>query len=592
MSSNRFIALLIIIALVMSSSKISAKTLTTISAIQGTKDVSPMLGKQVIIEAIVTASFQDDKSFSGFFIQAKSSKSKYNESKGVFVYESRRKVNVGDLIRLSGEVSEHNGVTQVAKVHSIDILKTNQKLPKPVAIDLPLKGFNLENLEGMRVTLNQPAIITDHYNYIKYGEIIVSSQLLMSPTNSIIPGSEVKLLQQKNADDKLLIDDGSFKQFSNYTKINNETGVHIGAKVQVVGILHYAFDKYRIEISEPIKFLDSPFPKQAKPSAIKGKVKIASFNVRNYFTTLDNGKVICGPNKNFNCRGADSTEEFKRQQAKLVRAINTAQADILAIEELENNQDSLKTLVKALNKESKKNTWQYINTGPIGEDVIRVGLIYQTNKITPMGEHKRLNTKVMPEFEYEKNREVVLQTFKDVDNNLFNVAVLHLKSKRCSDAVAEDKDQNDGQGCYNASRVKVAQQISDWLAQDPTGQKAQPTIILGDFNSYSKEDPITLFQKNGYANLANDFLLLENWTSIFRGEVGSIDHILANKSARKAAQGMTQWHINSTVFGWFDYNLEDLVKSKERPINYYKVSPFASSDHDMVIAGFNFSEKD
>ena len=592
MSSNRLLYFIIFITLVINSSCLSAQKLTAISAVQGSNSVSPLLGKEVNVEGIVTADFQGEKSFAGFFMQSKTDKNKKLKSNGIFVYESHTQVSVGDLIRVTGQVSEHNKVTQIMEVKAIEILKYKQKLPQAVVIALPLKGLKLESLEGMRVTLDQGAIITDHYNYIKYGELMVSSKLLMSPTNIVFPGPKVKRMQQQNADDKLLIDDGNFSTFPHYTKINNKTPVRIGANIQVIGIMHYGFDKYRIEITEPIKFLDAPVPKQSKPTSIAGKVKIASFNLRNYFTTLDNGKIICGPKQNFSCRGADSDKEFIRQQTKLVRAIRAADADVFAIQELENNKDSIKALVAALNKDVKKNIWGYIDTGILGEDVIRVGLIYQMKKVTPMGLYKILDPKVMPEFEADKNRDVLLQTFKDSDNNLFNIAVLHLKSKRCSDAMGADKDQHDGQGCYNASRVKVAEQISGWLKQDPTGQNAQSTIVTGDFNSYLKEDPISMFEKNGYSNLTHDFLTLENWTSIFRGEVGSIDHILVNKMARKAARGMTQWHINSIELGWFDYNLEALAKSKEKPENYYQVSPFASSDHDMVIAGFTFSDKD
>jgi len=590
MSYNRLLSLIILISLVINSSSLLAKKSTTISDIQGSKNISPLENSIVSIEGIVTADFQDEKSFAGFFIQSKMKKNK--TSTGIFVYESHTQVNIGDLIRVKGKVSEHHGMTQIAEVKSIKVLKNKQKLPQPIVIQLPLEGLNLENLEGMRVTLDQGAIITDHYNYIKYGELTVSSKLLMSPTNVVPPGRKVKLIQQQNTDDKLLIDDGSFSQFPHYTQINNKTPVQIGAKIQVVGIMHYAFDKYRIEITEPIKFSQSPFPQQSKPTSIAGKVKIASFNLRNYFTTLDNGKTICGPKHNFGCRGADSNDEFIRQQSKLVQSIQTANSDIFALQELENNKDSLKTLVSALNKDAKKDKWRYIKTGTLGEDVIRVGLIYQSKKISPKGNYKILDPKSVPEFEANKHRDVLLQTFKDSDDNLFNIAVLHLKSKRCSDAKTMDKDQNDGQGCYNASRVKVAQQISNWLDQDPTGQKSQSTIVIGDFNSYLKEDPITLFEKNGYVNLTNEFLTSNNWSSIFRGKVGSIDHILVNKTAKTAAKGMTQWHINTTHLGWFDYNLEPLVKSKQKPKNYFKKSPFASSDHDMIIAGFTFSDID
>ncbi len=588
MSSIRFITLSIFMLLTLCCNNAAAQNLTTIKSIQGFNAHSPMVGKNVTVKGIVTANFQEEKSFSGFFIQSQSVTKKTKGSSGIFVYESRKKVAVGDLIRLSGEVSEHNDVTQISKIKFVEILKTKQKLPKAIPLDLPLNGFNLENLEGMRVTLKKPAIISDHYNYIKYGEIVVSSQLLMTPTNSVKPGKQAKLKKQQNESDRLLIDDGNFNQFPNYRKINTQTPINIGAKIQVEGIMHYAFDHYRIEPTKSIEFFDSAYKKQSKPTEIKGKVKIASFNVKNYFTTLDNGKAICGPKVNFDCRGADSYKEFKRQQDKLVHAINTADADVFALQELENNRRSLKSLVIALNKDKQNKTWHYIKTGSLGEDVIRVGLIYQKEKITPIGKFKVLNPKVMADFEADKNRDVLLQTFKDLENNTFNIAVLHLKSKRCSDAIDEDLDQGDGQGCYNASRVKVAQQISDWLKQDPTNQEAQPTIVLGDFNSYTKEDPITFLGENGFINLANNFLTATHWTSVFRGEVGSIDHVLTNKTAHKAAQGLTQWHINTLVPGWFDYNLENLFKSKTKPKSYYNTGPFASSDHDMIIAGFTF----
>jgi len=602
MSFNRLLCLIVITSLLINSQCVSAQKLTTIGAIQGTNETSPLVDTQVQLEGVVTADFQDEKSFAGFFMQTNSNKSKnakgnnaqnkIHQSSGIFVYESLTQVNVGDLIRVTGEVSEHHGVTQIAGVKAIEIIEQKQKLPPAVTVKLPLRGYNLEKLEGMRVTLKQPAIITDHYNYIKYGEFVVSSQILITPTNSVSQGPKVKQTQKQNADNKLLIDDGNFNQFAHYDKIDSKTQVHIGAKVQLVGIMHYAFDKYRIELTEPVKFLDSPLPRLAKPTPVAGEIKIASFNVRNYFTSIDNGKENCGPKQNFGCRGADSDDEFIRQQDKLVSAIRTADADIYAIQELENNNDSIKTLVTALNKDAKNNTWHYIDSGVLGEDVIKVGLIYQTKQVSPVGEYKVLNPKVMADFEADKNRDVLLQTFKDSNNNLFNVAVLHLKSKRCTDALGSDMDQKDGQGCYNASRVKVAEQISDWLKQDPTGHKAPPTLVVGDFNAYLKEDPISTFAKNGFGNLATDLLPAKNWTSIFRGEVGSIDHILANESARKAAQGMTQWHINSIQMGWFDYNLENLTDSKAKPENYYQLSPFASSDHDIVIAGFTFTDQD
>ncbi len=67
MSSNRLLCFIVFISLLINSSCISAQKLTTIGAIQGSKDVSPLVDTEVKLEGVVTADFQDDKSNYGYF---------------------------------------------------------------------------------------------------------------------------------------------------------------------------------------------------------------------------------------------------------------------------------------------------------------------------------------------------------------------------------------------------------------------------------------------------------------------------------------------------------------------------------------------
>ena len=127
-----------------------------------------------------------------------------------------------------------------------------------------------------------------------------------------------------------------------------------------------------------------------------------------------------------------------------------------------------------------------------------------------------------------------------------------------------------------------------WLKSNPTKDKSKAQIIIGDFNSYQKEDPIQILARGGFENLAEDYLATDNWSTSFRGTLGAIDHILVNPSARQSVQGFTQWHINSTHNELFDYNLEKLDKTLKKPDDFYQNSPFSSSDHDWVMAGFDF----
>ena len=70
------------------------------------------------------------------------------------------------------------------------------------------------------------------------------------------------------------------------------------------------------------------------------RVKVASLNVLNYFTTLDTGAPICGPAHNQDCRGANSAAELERQRTKLLAALIALDADVVGLMEIENTDDA------------------------------------------------------------------------------------------------------------------------------------------------------------------------------------------------------------------------------------------------------------
>ncbi len=580
---------LIFLLLILSFNGAYGLTLTEISRIQGDKNISPYVNKKVSIEGVVVGDFQKNNELKGYFIQSITPDKNKHTSEGLFVKDAKNKVDVGDFIRVTGTVSEEFDVTHIEKVKNLRTLKKKSKLPKPFAISLPLNGFDLETIEGMRVTLKKPSVISDQYGYIKFGELVVSSKLLMNPTSVVLPGKQAAELKKRNADDRLIIDDGSKNVFPQPFKTDAIHPIVLGSKLQTTGVLHYSYDQYKLEPTETLKITKRKNLRSKSPDKIAGKIKIASFNLKNFFTTLDKGKEECGPEGNFFCRGADNKQEYKRQLKKLVTAINSANPSILGVEELENNNNqSLKALVNALNKATHKNKWSYIDTGVLGQDVIKVGLLYQSKQVSPAGKFSLLNAKADPEFEENRNRIVIAQNFTDKSNHDFTVAVVHLKSKNCRDVSGVNKNQNDGQACYNATRTKVAQQIVKWLKTNPTKSSSKVQIIVGDFNSYQKEDPMRTLAKGGFSSLADYYLPADNWSTSFRGSLGAIDHILVNSTAQKTAKGFTQWHINSIENALFDYNLENLDKTLKKPENFYQPNPFSSSDHDLIMAGFDF----
>ena len=113
-------------------------------------------------------------------------------------------------------------------------------------------------------------------------------------------------------------------------------------------------------------------------------------NTLNFFLTLDypTGDPLdnkCGPAQNVECRGADSDQplEFGRQRDKLVAAVAGLGGDIVGLNELENTTgvdplgDPAKGIVAGLNATLGAGTYAAIETGVIGTDAIRVGMIYK-----------------------------------------------------------------------------------------------------------------------------------------------------------------------------------------------------------------------
>ena len=76
-------------------------------------------------------------------------------------------------------------------------------------------------------------------------------------------------------------------------------------------------------------------------------------------------------------------------------------------------------------------------------------------------------------------------------------------------------------------RARKPPRVADWLATSPTGTTADGVLLIGDLNSYAKEDPVRALESRGYANLVARFVGDAAYSYVFRGEAGSLDHALA-----------------------------------------------------------------
>ena len=115
-------------------------------------------------------------------------------------------------------------------------------------------------------------------------------------------------------------------------------------------------------------------------------------------------------------------------------------------------------------------TYDYVSTGTIGTDAIKVALIYKPASVSLVGSYAILDSSVDSRFIDTKNRPTLAQTFMDSSTGgVFTVAVNHLKSKGSACNDVGDPDLGDGAGNCNLTRKAAAEAMVDWLATDPTG---------------------------------------------------------------------------------------------------------------------------
>ena len=212
--------------------------------------------------------------------------------------------------------------------------------------------------------------------------------------------------------------------------------------------------------------------------------------------------------------------------------------------------------------------------------------------MTPVGDFKILTEDVDPRFLDTKNRPVLAQTFEDVATGTrFTLALTHLKSKGpdCNDV--GDPDVGDGQGNCNLTRENAARALVDWLATDPTGSGVPNFLIMGDLNSYAREDPIssieagvdgTVGTSDDYINLISYFQGQYAYSYTFDGQAGYLDHALASASMFDIVTGAAFWHINSDEPDVLDYDTSFKPEAQEA---LYESNAYRTSDHDAVVVG-------
>ncbi|MBO1900564.1 ExeM/NucH family extracellular endonuclease [Leucobacter weissii] len=622
----------------------------TIAEIQGTGATSPEVGNTVTTRGVVTASYATG-GFNGFYIQTPGTGgdidlAAHTASDGIFAYggNAAGTVAVGDYVKVTGVIAEYRAssattpgtLTQILPANAAAVEKLTESVtpPQPAKVAFPRNEAQRESLEGMLIEPQGDYTVSNTYSTNAYGTVglATGTSPLITPTEAAKPGTQAyQDVVADNAARGVVLDDGASTNYGPSASAANKAiplpylsktkPVRVGAKVAFTRpvILDYRFDVWGFQPTQhitgqtpeaqlPVSFENTRTP---KPEEVGGDLKLATFNVLNYFTTTGDQVSGCSfyndrdgnpiaVNTNCDARGAANAVNLKRQEDKIVAAINGLGADVVSLEEIENSvkfgkdrDDALSKLVAALNAKAGPGTWSFVPSpaaadlpAPSAEDVIRNAYIYRSATAETVGGSVVLTGNAA----FSNAREPLAQAFKAKgapDAAKILVITNHFKSKSGPRSGSpapspENQDTGDGQGYWNGDRKAQATALVAFADAQKQAHGTERVFLVGDFNAYAKEDPIGILEAAGYVNQGAK---TGKYSYSFSGQSGSLDVIFASEQADEAVTGADIWNINAPEaialeYSRYNYNVTD----------FYDDSAYRSSDHDPVLVGVSNGE--
>ncbi|PPF40081.1 glutamate--cysteine ligase [Pseudoclavibacter sp. AY1H1] len=616
--------------------------LASIAEIQGTGSASPMVDQTVTTEGIVTAVYAEG-GLGGFNIQTRGATdpTAHTASTGIFVYgpAAAANVRIGDRVAVTGRVAERFESTQISASAVEQLERGPADVVEPLSIEWPETDEERERFEGMLLAPAGTYRVADNYALNQYGEIglSVGERLLVTPTEAGAPGSPEAVAQEEyNAANSVILDDGASTDFLRreggglinadipLPYLSIESPVTIGATANFTQpvVVHYSFDSYRFQPTStltgsngaPATFSDAREP---APELVGGSLQLGTFNVLNYFTSL--GVDFCDPSESYTdrdgkpvsangClpRGAWDEANLARQEAKIVAAINQLDADIVALEEIEDSSDfgkdrdaALVDLVTALNTAAGSERWAHVpspaEVPSTGDDVIRTAFIYQ-----PASVEVSHPSSILDDPAFANGRAPLAQAFSDpATDTEFVVVANHFKSKGGSGDGDNANDDDDvgpaaAVGGWNGDRTRQAQALVRFTEAQRAEHGTDLVFLTGDFNSYSHEAPMRVLADAGFTNLGDARNRAAGvpgspgteYSYSFGGAVGSLDHILASNAAEDAVTGADVWTINAYEQVGTEYSRNNYNRTQ-----LYSGDVYRSSDHNPFLIGLDFAEE-
>lgn len=476
---------------------LSLSEITPIHNIQGSGDRSPLHGRVVTTQGVVTLVTND-----GFFVQSIEPDDQASTSEGIFVYLGSQspQLSVQQYVRITGKVQEYDQQTQLTYPKTMVTLGT-RPLPPPVSLR-PLAAA--ESIESMRVTAQGKII--DLYQLARFGSAKLNNGYWL--------------------------DDTSFATYPELTPWQRQ--IRVGQSVTAdTAIVVHRFDEYRLFANELIL---TGNPRPNAPDKNPDHLRVVAANLYNLFD---------GVEEDFShSRGPKNASQWQRQLQKTSVAVQAMQPDILLVSEVENDYGKPETAIQKL--ASATGMVAISPESQLGDDAIAVGILYQPERVQPVGLLAKLTDIGFG------NRVPIAQRFANQTGLELVVSPQHWKSKRCTS----------GSDCGQEARLAAAQQVANWLADF-----GENVLLAGDLNSYYQEPAWQKLVTLGWQS----YTQAHDYSYLYRGQTGALDHAFTYQLNGWQAE-VQYWHINADEAPWRGY------RSDRAPLDATRFS-----DHDPII---------
>ena len=590
-----------------------------ISEIQGDKQISPLEGKTVEVQGIVTARVRN-----GFYIQTPDGQDDKNSktSEALLVFtgkEPSSDATIGNLVEVSGTVVEFRPkaepvtlpITEISipkNTDGIKVISKNNDLPKPfvlTAIDFQAKGINealeaLERYEGMRVKITSVTVTaptggrTDEKTATSESDGVFAGVLTGMPRPYREPGFDFFETATLKPPPTVSI----FDMNPEILRIDSDAQlgasaieVTSGATVKnLVGVVDYQYRMWTIlpdATSSPTISGNVVATAVASPKA--GEFTVASANLERFFDDTDE------PATDEPILTKEAFQNRLKKTSIFVRDYLKT-PDVLGIVEGE-NLATLKRLAEKINADANNPKVKYEAFLEEGNDIggIDSGFLVNTARLSVVKTEQFYKTETYKRPKDDKKVPVfdrppfLLQAaIKEAGKNLtFTVVVNHLKS--LNGYFAED-------GNTRSKKQVQAELMARWIQNRQTANPNEPLILVGDFNAFQFNDGVvdvigTLTGKPApkeqvllasedlvnpdLTNLVNFIPREQRYSYVFAGNAQVLDHFLVNETGKKHA----------VRFGFARVNA-DFPESYRNDAN----RPERISDHDAAIGYFSIDQ--